>query len=381
MPEQQPRPPSGAQHEIAHGDQVAVVTEVGGTLRRYDVGGRRVLDGFEASAIADGGRGQVLAPWPNRVADGRWSWEGSRPPAPADGGAQPQRDPRAGPLGRLDARRAHPRMSVTMATTVWPTPGYPFLLEMTATYRLGDDGLTTQLRARNAGDRPAPYGVGQHPYFTAGTDLVDTTLLTVPARTRLLTDERGNPTGREAVDGSPYDFRVARPIGDLQLDTAYTDLDPGDDGRVRVRLERPDGGGVELWTGPATRWVQVFTGDTLRPTGDGSAPRSSRCPARPAPWCPATTSSCSPPARSTSWNGVSTAGDRGMDIQARHVLAFILVGSCSASNDSNARADHRLGRSCLPGPDLSGPARERAIDDPGAAPCGSRHRFLAKERQ
>ena len=121
------------------------------------------------------------------------------------------------------------------------------------------------LRARNDGDRPAPYGVGQHPYLTAGTELADTTVLTVPARTRLLLDERGNPVGRAPVDGSPYDFRAPRAIGDLVLDTAYTDLAPGDDGRVRVRLERPDGGGTELWAGPATRWLQVFTGDTLAP--------------------------------------------------------------------------------------------------------------------
>jgi aldose 1-epimerase len=67
------------------------------------------------------------------------------------------------------------------------------------------------------------------------------------------------------VDGSPYDFRAPRAIGDLVLDTAYGDLAPDDDGRVRVRLDRPDGGGTVLWAGPATRWLQVFTGDTLAP--------------------------------------------------------------------------------------------------------------------
>ena len=262
MPEQQLRPPSGAQHEIRHGDQVAVVTEVGGTLRRYDVGGRPVLDGFDETAMADGGRGQVLAPWPNRVADGRWTWEGKELQLALSEAAKHNaihglvRWAGWGLADRTDD-------AVTMATTVWPSPGYPFLLSLTATYRLDGDGLTALLRARNEAGRPAPYGVGQHPYLTAGTDVVDDTVLTVPARTRLLTDERGNPTGREDVDGSPYDFRVARRIGDLVLDTAYTDLVPGDDGRVRVRLERPDGGGVELWAGPATRWLQLFTGDTL----------------------------------------------------------------------------------------------------------------------
>ena len=49
------------------------------------------------------------------------------------------------------------------------------------------------------------------------------------------------------------------------LDTAYTDLHRDGDGRVRVRLERPDGSGVELWAGPGTHWLQVFSGDTLAP--------------------------------------------------------------------------------------------------------------------
>ena len=270
-----------------------------------------------------------------------------------------------------------------MATTVWPIPGYPFLLEVTATYRLGDDGLTTQLRARNVRRPsgavrrgPAPLLHGRH---RPGRHHAAHGARPAPG---CCTDERGNPTGREDVDGSPYDFRVAatdrrpaarhgvhRPGRRRRRPGAGA---PGTAGRRRCRaVDRP---GDPLGAGVHRRHPGARA-------GDASAPRSSRCPARPAPWCPATTSSCSPPARSTSWSGVSTAGERGMDIQARHVLAFILVGSCSASNDSNARADHRLGRSCLPGPDLSGPARERAIDDPGAAPCGSRHRFLAKERQ
>jgi galactose mutarotase-like enzyme len=252
MPGHDPRPPSGAQHEIRHGDQVAVVTEVGATLRRYDVDGRPVLDGFDAGAMADGGRGQVLAPWPNRVRDGRWTWDGRELQLAL---SEPAKQNAAHGLVRWAgwtlADRSDDR--VELATTLWPSPGYPFLLELSASYGLADDGLSVRLQARNAGAHPAPYGVGQHPYLTVGTDHVDGTVLTVPARTRLLTDERGNPVGRESVDGSPYDFLAGREIGDLVLDTPYTDLVRGDDGRVRVRLEAPGGRGVELWAGRTTR--------------------------------------------------------------------------------------------------------------------------------
>ena len=264
MPGHDARLPSGTQHEIRHGDQVAVVTEAGATLRSYEAAGRAVVDGFAASAKPDGGRGQVLAPWPNRVADGRWTWDGAEQQLALTEVANHNA---IHGLVRWATWTVveHATDAVALTTTVWPQPGYPFRLGLTATYRVGDEGLSVVLRARNDGDRPAPYGVGQHPYLTAGTELADTTVLTVPARTRLLFDDRGNPVGRAPVDGTPFDFRAPRAIGDLVLDTAYADLAPGADGRVRVRLERPDGGGTELWAGPATRWLQVFTGDTLSP--------------------------------------------------------------------------------------------------------------------
>ena len=68
--------PSGEQFELRHGDQIAVVTEVGATLRTYTAAGRDVLDGFGLDERSDGGRGQVLIPWPNRLRDGRYVWDG-----------------------------------------------------------------------------------------------------------------------------------------------------------------------------------------------------------------------------------------------------------------------------------------------------------------
>jgi aldose 1-epimerase len=198
------------------------------------------------------------------VRDGRWAWDGQTLQLSL---SEAGRGNAIHGLVRWVGWSAaeHPTDAVTLTTTVWPSPGYPFRVHLTATYRLDDDGLSVRLVARNDGGRPAPYGVGQHPYLTAGTGLADETVLTVPGNVRLLTDDRGAPVGREDVTGSAYDFREPRRVGDLVLDTAYTDLVRDDDGRVRVRLERPGGGGVGLWAGPTTRWLQVFTGETLAP--------------------------------------------------------------------------------------------------------------------
>ena len=75
---------SGRQTELRHGDQRAVVVEVGGGLREYWHGDRPVLDGYGTDEVAPDARGQLLIPWPNRLHDGRYSWDGTSHTVPMD---------------------------------------------------------------------------------------------------------------------------------------------------------------------------------------------------------------------------------------------------------------------------------------------------------
>src|SRR5437899_11244841 len=70
-------PPSGQQYVLTSGDLRAVVTEVGAGLRTYAVGGRDVIDGYGEDEICPIGRGQVLLPWPNRIEDGQYEFDGT----------------------------------------------------------------------------------------------------------------------------------------------------------------------------------------------------------------------------------------------------------------------------------------------------------------
>jgi len=255
--------PSGEQIELRHGDQTAVVVQVGGALRTYDVAGRAVVDGFDVTAKVDGGRGQVLAPWPNRVRDGRYRWAGQDQQLALSEAATRNAIHglvRWAPWSVIERTPS----SATVGARVWPQPGYPFLLDVAAAYALDAGGLSVTLTGRNAGDVPLPYGVGQHPYVTAGSDLVDDAVLTVPAAAWIRTDERGLPVSTEPVDGTPWDFRAGRQVGDLVLDTPFTELQRDGEGRVVVRLALGDGThGVDVWGGQGTDYVQVFSGDTL----------------------------------------------------------------------------------------------------------------------
>jgi aldose 1-epimerase len=145
-----------------------------------------------------------------------------------------------------------------------PQPGYPFTLQCEVGYHLGPDGLASTVAVTNRGTRPAPVGIGVHPYLLAGGP-VDAISLQVPGQTRLVTDRRGIPTGREEVGGTRHDFRQPRPIGDLLLDTPYTDLTRDPDGHARVHFDRPDGWRLALWIDRSWPYLQVYTGDTLPP--------------------------------------------------------------------------------------------------------------------
>jgi aldose 1-epimerase len=85
------------------------------------------------------------------------------------------------------------------------------------------------------------------------------------AATRLRTDERKLPAGTEPVDGTPFDFRDGRRIGDLEIDHAFTGLIRDADGLAWVRLTGADGRTAELWLDGGHPYVQVFTGDGLAP--------------------------------------------------------------------------------------------------------------------
>jgi galactose mutarotase-like enzyme len=258
--------PSGRQVELTSGAQHAVVTEVGAGLRTYTMDGIDVLDGYTEGEMCSGGRGQLLIPWPNRIRDGHYHFGGAGHQTPL---SEPERGNAIHGLLRwanweLDQRSSD---SVVASHVLHPQVGYPFTLGLDVTYTLSDTGLDVGVAATNLGSEPLPYGLGQHPYFTVRTDLVDAAVLRVPATSVLEADERGIPTGRsQGVAGTERDYRQARPIGTAVVDSCYADLERDADGVGRVVLEHPDGSPrIVVWMDAAFRFVMVFTGDTLEP--------------------------------------------------------------------------------------------------------------------
>jgi aldose 1-epimerase len=254
--------PSGEQWSISAGDHEATVVEVGGGLRGYRIGGTDILDGFAEDEACPAGSGQILAPWPNRIRDGRYTFGGEDHQLHL---TEPTRHNAIHGLVNWSRwhRLEHAPDRVTVEYRLPPQPGYPWLLGLSTTWQVGPDGLRAEHTATNLDVTACPFGFSVHPYLLlAGTPLAEVRLQ-VPARNRLLLDGRLLPIGAARVAGTEFDFIEPRRVGNLVMDLAFGDLIRDEDGGSAVTLSKEDGSGVRVWADPGFGWWQVFTSDTL----------------------------------------------------------------------------------------------------------------------
>lgn len=256
---------TGQQFTIAAGDQQATIVEVGAGLRRYVAQGADVTCSYAEDVLPPKCCGGVLVPWPNRLRGGRYAFEGTVRQLPV---TEPATGNAIHGLGRWARWSAvsHDASSVTLRQDLVPQTGWPFEVCVELTYSLGTDGLTVTATATNQGSGRAPFGAGFHPYLsTRGAALADTRV-TVPARTRLLSDAQQIPVGSESVAGTGYDLRAGRPLGESRMDDGFTDLIRDASGRVRAAVHTPAGGAM-VWCDSAFGYLQVFTLDEFPDAG------------------------------------------------------------------------------------------------------------------
>jgi aldose 1-epimerase len=262
--------PTGRSIVLDRDDVRAELGTVAAVLRSLTVRGAEVTQPITAGAAPALCNGVILSPWPNRVRAGRWTLDGVAQQLDiteaARGGAL------HGLLQFADYDIAEQTdAAATLTATIYPQHGWPFLLETSVRYELTPDGLTVTHGARNLSSARAPYATGSHPYLRVGDAAIAELELTVPAASYFAVDERLDPIGEPAVDGTPFDLRAPRRVGDLDLDTAFGSLRPADvaDGRGDVAwLTAPDGSRTTVWQSTEWGYVQVFTTHVM-PGADG----------------------------------------------------------------------------------------------------------------
>ena len=257
------RPATGTQHLLRAGDYAAVVASVGASLRSLTFQGRNLVVPFDADQLRPAYRGATLAPWPNRVVDGRYHFGGVEYQLPL---TEPGRGHALHGLvawADFDAIDAGGDR-LTLGATIEPQAGYPWRVRVETTYVLDAHGLLQTVRGTNTSPSAAPWGTGPHPYLVAGPGPLDSWNLELPAEQVLdVTPGQLAPVRLRDVaeDLREFDFRSPRPIGDLAIDHAFTGLTRRSDDLAAVRLADPSGTGVALSWDTACPWVQIHTAD------------------------------------------------------------------------------------------------------------------------
>jgi len=247
---------------ISSGSYTASINTHGGALASFQYEERDLVEPQGPHFFY---AGDLLAPWPNRIRDGKYSWKGVDYQAPLNEAA------RGNNLHALVFDKEWTVIentgdSATLTLSIQKSAAYPTDLEFSVVYSLSSAGLHWQINAKNVGSASAPYGVSVHPYLVAEPGVKnDECTLTLKASKYMSVDlERLLPTGVKNVEEANFDFRKGRVIGDQFVDHAFL----LDDRTARIELRAPSGKGSWISSDENAKWCQIHTSD--RDGGAGS---------------------------------------------------------------------------------------------------------------
>ncbi|MCS5716951.1 hypothetical protein N1027_02265 [Herbiconiux sp. CPCC 205763] len=271
----------------ADGATEASIALHGATLLSWVVtdAGERIdlVDGYatEQELLEQHGvRNGIMAPFTNRVRDGRYEFGGEafdlRGSSPTDPDLVLHgliRE-RAFTVASVETGEDSAVIRLSSSALDGSVEGYPFVVRVDVEYAFSGHALRIRITGRNEGSVDAPFASGWHPYFRLGAAPVADLELTVPASVRVATDDDLIPfDGRAAFvaldDDDPLSFRSGRAVGDTAVDTYYTGLQGFEGGPFHTHLRDPTTGrALDVWQERGS--MHVYTADHLAREPRGS---------------------------------------------------------------------------------------------------------------
>jgi aldose 1-epimerase len=239
-------------HDDTSGASASVLPSFGFNLfdLKLPVAGqvRRVVDAAPDFAEKPSNPGRngtpILFPYPNRIKDARYTFEGKSYQLPVNNGPNSihgfaiqanwdvvdhkAESDAATITGRYQLSKQSPEHAKD-----WPADA---ILQIR--YRLSGKALELQATVTNPSNGNFPFGFGIHPYFLLpfdrSADQAQTQVVLPASKFWVLKDFI--PTGERAAVDARLDFRKGQPIKGLKLDDVLTDLIFDANGRATCRL-------------------------------------------------------------------------------------------------------------------------------------------------
>jgi aldose 1-epimerase len=225
--------------------------------------GRNALQPYDLSKTPPFATGFVMAPWANRMRDGRWVDSSGVVHANPINEERTQTALHGLLMDTVYEVTEQTETQVTFTATLNSTDGYPFEVTTYISYRLVESGLEVTQGAINHSAAPAPYQTGAHPYpFIDGLKTGDLEIL-VPATHWWQVDDRLLPIGVAPVEGTALDARDWRRLSGFCIDNGFLNLARDADGLFRTTLRAPGESGdprrVVIWQDVNFPQVHVFS--------------------------------------------------------------------------------------------------------------------------
>ena len=224
---------------------------IGLSVNNFDLIEPNTRDGLYA--------GKILAPWPNRIKDGKYSFNEKDYQLPINEVSKNNslHGLVANSLWEITFQN---QSKVILQYSLNEPDIYPGKLQLQVTYEIIEQGLEITVLSENVGELSAPYGVSIHTYLVAGAVVKNNELtLQIPADQFLEVDaDRLLPIKLQPVAGTNFEFINPKKVSDLFIDHAFK---YSSDYPRSISLLNAEGQGAEVIFDDQSNWIQIHTAD------------------------------------------------------------------------------------------------------------------------
>ena len=245
------------------GNLIELAPGFGSCVLNIELQGQPLLDGYtsaEEMAINRWAKNVLLFPFPNRLRNGRYSWEGREYQFPVNDGQTGNALHGFGMDKPMEVDKVETTEKEASIRCVYAYDGsrasYPFPFTFEASFRISTPAsVEIKLRVQNNGSTSLPFGMGWHPYFQL-SEKVDDTAMQLPPCDMIGVDQAMIPTGKHYEYTT---FTQLRRIGTEVLDNCIAMRQQ--EGRISIIL-KGEKGELQYWqeVGPGRfGYLQLFT--------------------------------------------------------------------------------------------------------------------------